>query len=433
MLRKISFIFSVLCLGVVNAQDLLTLEDALRIGLEKNYNVIISKNEKAIAKAQNNAGAAGMSPTVSLNGNLNLSSLNSHQEFSTGQVQDRAAAQSNNTGVSANLNWMIFDGLRMFAVKKRLNETEKLSDLQLKQQMENTMYDIILAYYDVVRIGRLIKASQQNLSIYEERLKIAKLKLDIGSDSKVDLLLTESDENKVKSDILRLEQQLLSSKVNLNNLLSRPVNVDFKTTDTIVMSYEPAYEELKKSLVKNNSSVLISTQNELITEQTIKEARASVLPQIQLNGAYNLTRNQSQAGIVLLSQQNGLSGGITAGWTIFNGMRNKKLIEERQIRLLNQKMFTEMYKLQIDALAYINYQNFLSNKKILQLETANLTASQELVNISLERYKIGKANLLETKETQKNLEDAQVRYINALYDSKRSETELLRANGALIK
>jgi outer membrane protein len=431
--KRFSLIISFLCFGLLHAQDILSLEDAIKVGLEKNYNVIISKNERSIAKAQNNFGAAGMSPTVSLNANLNMATLNSHQEFSTGQVQDRTGAQSNNTGASVNFNWLIFDGLRMFAVKKRLNATEKLSDLQLKQQMENTTYDIILAYYDIVRIGRLIKASQQNLDIYEERLKIAKLKLDIGSDSKVDLLLTRSDENKVKSDILKLEQQLLAAKVNLNNLLSRPVDVDFKTSDTITLNYEPAYEELKRGLVKNNSSILVSMQNELIAEQTIKEARSSFLPQIQLNGAYNFTRNQSQAGFVFLNQQTGASGGLSASWTIFNGMRNKKLVEERQIRLLNQKTFTEMYKLQIDALAYINYQNFLSNKKILQLETDNLKASEELVNISLERYKIGKANLLETKETQKNFEDAQVRYINALYDSKRSETELLRANGALVK
>jgi outer membrane protein TolC len=118
---------------------------------------------------------------------------------------------------------------------------------------------------------------------------------------------------------------------------------------------------------------------------------------------------------------------------LFNGGKNSKLIKERQIRLLDQKYVTEMSKQQIDAIAYINYQNYLTNKLILQLETDNLKGSQELLNISMERYKIGKANLLETKETQKNLEDAQARYINALYDSKKSETELLRANGALVK
>ena len=59
------------------AQELLTVEDAIKIGLEKNYSVIIVKNVQEIAKTQNNYGNAGMSPQVSLNGNLNLASVNS--------------------------------------------------------------------------------------------------------------------------------------------------------------------------------------------------------------------------------------------------------------------------------------------------------------------------------------------------------------------
>ncbi|MBK7669282.1 MAG: TolC family protein [Sphingobacteriaceae bacterium] len=433
MIKQFYIFISIFCSVLMNAQDVLTIEDAIKLGLQKNYSVIISKNEKDIAKAQNNIGAAGMSPTVSLNANFNAASLNSYQEFSNGTVQDRNGAQSNNTGASLNFGWVVFDGMRMFAVKKRLNQTEQLSALQLKMQMENTVYEIILGYYDIVRINGLIKASQQNLSIYEEREKLAKIKLDIGSDSKVDLLLTLSDQNKAKSDVLRLQQQLLAAKVNLNNLLSRPVDVDFKTNDSIVLNYEPAYDELKKSLVKNNASILASIQNEMIAEQSIKESKASILPQIQLNASYNFVQSQSQAGFVFLSRQNGLNAGVTAGWLLFNGGRNSKVTKERQIRLLNQKNFTELYKLQIDAVAYINYQNYLTNKQILKFETENLKSSQELLNISMERYKIGKANLLETKETQKNFEDAQVRYINAQYDSKKSETELLRANGALVK
>jgi outer membrane protein TolC len=75
----------------------------------------------------------------------------------------------------------------------------------------------------------------------------------------------------------------------------------------------------------------------------------------------------------------------------------------------------------------------LTNKKILDLEAKNLADSKEVLSVSLERYRIGKANLLETIETQKNLEDAQVRYFNALYNVKRAETELLRSNGTLVK
>lgn len=435
MLKKtIKFYFIFLAVGnTLFAQELLTVEEAIKQALQKNYSVMIVKNQQEIAKAQNNIGNAGMSPTVSLNGSLNLASLNSHQEFNTGVVQDKTGAQSNNLSASVNAGWVIFDGLKMFAIKKRLNLNEGLTGIQLKQQMEGTIYNIIVAYYTIVKTNELLKAAKQNLSIYEERKKIAKVKLEIGSDSKVDFLLSQSDENKAKSAIIQLELQRLTAKADLNALLARPVDTDFTTSDSIAVNYNPSLDELKKSSVNSNSSLLLSKQNELIFSQSVKEAQSANLPFVQLNGAYNFTRAQSQAGIVFLNRQAGLNAGITASWLLFNGNKNSRLVKERNILALNQKYITEQTQLQIDAVVYNNYKSYLLNKQIVDLELQNLKDSKEVQNVSLERYKIGKANLLETIETQKNLEDAQVRYINALYAIKIAETELLRVNGSLVK
>jgi outer membrane protein TolC len=429
---KLGLIFFGLTTGLF-AQSVLTVDEAIKIGLEKNYSVLIVKNEQEISNLQNNYGNAGMSPTVSINGSLNLANVNSHQEFNTGVIQDRNGAQSNNTGASANIGWMVFDGLKMFAIKKRLSQNEQLSALELKQQMENTVYEIITAYYSIVKTSELIKAATQNLSIYEERKKIAKLKFEIGSDSKMDVLLSQSDENRAKSTIMQLELQLLNAKTNLNNLLNRPVDNEFMTTDSIIVNYNPNIEELKKSASKTNSSVLISKQNELIVSQTIKEARAANLPFVQLNAAYNFTRAQSQAGIVFLNRQAGLNAGVTAGWLLFNGTKNSKLVKERNILYLNQKYVTEQIQQQIDGQVFISYKTYLLNKNIVDLEYQNLADSREVLNVSIERYKVGKTNLLETIETQKNLEDAQIRYIEALYAIKIAETDLLKANGSLVK
>jgi len=432
MLYKLLFIFFVFSPGLF-AQSFLTIEDAIKIGLEKNYSVLIVKNEQEITKAQNNFGNAGMSPTVSVNANLNLANVNSHQEFNTGVIQEKNGAQSNNIGASVNVGWMVFDGLKMFAIKKRLSQNEQLSAIELKQQMENTVYEIVSAYYIVVKANELIKAAKQNLSIYEERKKIAKLKQEIGSDSKVDVLLSQSNENKAKSAIIQLELQLLNAKTKLNNLLNKPVDTEFETADTIVVNYDPNLDELKKSVSKSNSSILMSKQSELITQQSIKEARAANLPYVQLNGAYNFTRAQSQAGIVFLNQQAGLNAGVTAGWLLFNGTKNSKLVKERNILFLNQKYATEQIQQQIDGQVFNSYKTYVLNKSIVDLERQNLQDSKEVLNVSIERYKVGKANLLETIETQKNLEDAQVRYIEALYAIKMAETDLLRANGSLVK
>jgi len=419
--------------SLVFSQSVLTVEDAIKIGLEKNYSVLIVKNEQEIAKLQNNFGNAGMSPTVSVNANLNLANINSYQEFSTGVIQERNGAQSNNTGASVNVGWVIFDGLKMFAVKKRLGLNEQLSAIELKQKMENTVYDIVSAYYTVVKTNELIKAAKQNLSIYEERKKIAKLRLEIGSDSKVDVLLSQSNENKAKSAIIQLELQLLNAKTKLNTLLNKPADTEFNTTDSIVVNFNPNIDDLKKDVSKSNSSILISKQNELITQQSIKEARSANLPFVQLNGAYNFTRAQSQTGFVFLNRQAGLNAGVTAGWLIFNGNKNSKLVKERNILYLNQKYVTEQMQMQIDGQVFNSYKTYLLNKTIVDLEKQNLSDSKEVLDVSIERYKVGKSNLLETIETQKNLEDAQVRYIEALYAIKMAETDLLRANGSLVK
>jgi len=415
------------------AQDFLSVEDAIKIGLAKNYSVMIVKNQQEIVKAQNNLGNAGMSPTVTALANLGLASLNSHQVFNTGVVQDRVGAQNNTTGASINAAWNVFDGLRMFAVKKRLDLNEQLSEFQLRQQMENTTYSIIVTYYNTVKVNELIKAAKQNLQIYEERLKISELKLQIGSDSKVEVLLSRSDVNKAKSAIIQLELDRLNAKVLLNTLLARSADVDYTVSDSIVVDYNPNLGDLKKSVTQTNSSILISKQNELILSHGVKEVRANNLPLIQLNGAYIYTRNRSQAGIVFLNRQNGLNGGLSAYWLLFNGNRNNRLVKERNILALNQRYVTEQTQLQIDGLVYVSYRSYLLNKQIVSMETQNLADSREVQTIFLERYKIGKANLLETIETQKNLEDAQVRYINALYAIKVAEAELLRVNGSLVK
>jgi outer membrane protein len=136
---------------------------------------------------------------------------------------------------------------------------------------------------------------------------------------------------------------------------------------------------------------------------------------------------------VAVNRQNGLNAGLTARWTIFNGGRTHRLVKERNFLALSQRYFREQAQLQVDGQVYVNYQAFLLNRQIVDMELRNMQDSRQVQAISLERYRIGKTGLLETIETQKNLEDAQVRYINALYEAKLAEASLLRVNGTLVK
>lgn len=426
-------IFLVGLVSAASAQTYMGLEEAIKIGLEKNFAVVIAKNQNQISQLQNNLGNAGMSPQLSVNGGAVFSNINSFQEFVNGTTQERNNAQSSGYSAALHLDMKVYDGSKMFAIKSRLNQTENLTALQLRQQMENLIYEVMLAYYNIVRIDVMIRTEKQNLLIYQERKKIAKLKMEVGSDSKVDFLLSQSDENRAKSTIVQMELQMLDAKTKLNNLIGLSPETDYTTEDTIKVNYSPTIEDLKKNLTTRNAMILIAKQQTQISEQYIKEARSSQLPYLNLGLDYRYLNNKSQAGFLAANNQNGLFAELTAGWLLFNGNKNRNLVREMNLQNLNQQIILKQTELEVDALVQLNYRRFLLSKQIAELELSNLMDSRELQVISMERYRVGKTNLLEIIEAQKNLEDAQYRYINALYSVKIAEAELLRANGELVK
>ncbi|MBS1652205.1 MAG: TolC family protein [Bacteroidetes bacterium] len=431
-MKRINLILFSFLIYFASSQNTLSIEDAIKNALKNNYGLIISKNLIAIAKSQNNIGTAGMSPTVTLNGNLGLTTSNSRQEYLTGQIQERTGANSYSGNATLNAAWQLFDGFRMFAVKKRLGYNEHLTDIQLKQLMEVTTYSVILNYFDIVRLSNQIKAAEKNIEVYSELKNIATLKSNYGSGSNVDLLMALTEENKIKSDLIKLKQQLQTTKYNLNILMVAPSENDILPSDSIIINYQPKLDELKKTLAVSNSSVNISKQTELINQQSVKEAQSIYLPQVQFNLGLNEQFNRSQVGFMLFSKQLNLSPSLSAGWTLYSGGYNKKITEQRKLTLLNQQLTTKQFIFQVEGMAYLHYTLLQQNFEILKLEGENLKNATELLQLSVERYKNGKAALLETLQSQKYLEDIKVRYINVLYELKREETELLKANGKLI-
>jgi len=415
------------------AQDLISLEDAIKMAIEKNYDILISKTGQEIAKTQNNRGNAGMSPQVNLNAALTGANLDSYQEFGNGTVQDRKGAQSLNANAAMQVSWTIFDGMKMFAVKTRLNTNEKIAELQYKQQLEQTIQAVILAYYDIVRIQQLTEATLQNLDLLKERKKLINLRYQIGSDSKVDFLLVQTDENKAQSELLRLKQQLLTAKTNLNSLLNKSSENDFSVLNVIPLMEKDEIEKWRNSMLSKNTSLLLAKQNEISAETFVKEARSEFLPQINLAASYNFLRNQTEAGFVLLNRQTGINGGLTAGWTIFNGNKTSKLVQERKLNALRMRYFTEKSTQLMQATAFVQFKQYGLSEALLKLEEANLKSAEELLMISDERYKTGKTGVLETKETQKILEEAKVRLINARFELKKAEIELMLVAGELVK
>lgn len=427
------FAFAFLASDPIFAQEQFTIEEAIQLGIKNNYNILVANNNATIAANDNSLGNAGMLPVVDINASTNFANNATKQEFNTGAAVDKAGVKSNSINSGVYLTWTLFNGLKMFATHQQLSMLESMGKLSTKIQIENTVESIVVAYYNAVKQKQLIKGLNENIKISEERLTIAQKKFEIGSGSKLDVLQAKTDKNAQTSMLYRQKTVLDELKANLNQLMARPAETEFEVGDSIPVSFQLKYDELKGNYQKTNLNLIFAQENISYYKQQLKATKADLFPVVNLNANYLFSRAENQAGLILLNRNLGFNYGLTASWRIFNGFTLNNRIKNAQLQVENASLNYTNSQTQIEQQLLIAFKRFQDDQKILELEEDNLKLVRESVNIALERFRIGSSNTLELQTIQQTFEDALIRLEEARYNAKVSETTLMKLNGNLVK
>jgi outer membrane protein len=434
MNKHFAFACSLLLLTpLLHAQDVLSLQQALEIALKNNLSISIATNQSQIAANDYSWGNAGAMPQLSLGASGSLGNVNTHQLYASGLEVNKQGVQTTAISAGPQVNWVLFDGLRMFATHDRLRELRDMGYINAKMMIENTVAKIIDSYYDVVRQQQLMKALQEMIDIYQERLNIAETKSRIGSGSEADILQAKVDLNEQKSALLKQKVLIANAKANLNLLLSREAYTELNIKDTLVISYRPRFEELKSTVVKQNRSLNFAEKNVKVAQYALREVGAQQYPMLAVNANYNYSRSTNSAGFVLLNQNAGFNAGFTASWMLFNGLNARRQVKDAQINALIYELQFKEVRNEVESSVLIAFNNFQNAMELLKLEEDNIIQAQSNVNINLERFRLGYVTSLQLKDAQKSFVDAESRLVSARYDAKVAETELMRLNGALVK
>lgn len=436
---KKNFVF-VLCLIIgnfVRAQQSLTLEQAIATSLANNYDILLSRNDSLLAALDYSYANYAFYPRLNANAGYNLTNNDSKQVLADGQKRERGGIRSNNLSASINLNWTLFDGLKMFSTKKRLGQLVELGELQVKNQVITTVSDVIRTYYDLARQQQQLKAIEETMQLSEERLKLAQYKFDIGTGAKPDVLQAQIDLNAQKSGYLTQQTNILKTKELLNQLLSIPVDSDFTVLDTIPITTGLILDSIQSGLTSVNPQLLLIQKGVDIANLSLQERRAERFPTVSFNSAYNFSRTDNKSVInpfqPLFNQNKGLNYGFTASIPIFNGYNSRRLIKAAQLDIEYQQLQYKRSLASITTSITNAYKDYDLSKRTLALEEENIILVRENLFIARERYRLGISTFLEMREAQRSLEEANNRLIQARYNTKIAEVELLRLRGDLVR
>ena len=420
-------------LNAVSAQQVLTLSDALKIALENNYAIQVAKNDAELTKNNNRIGAAGMLPIVTGTVNQDNQVIDTRQKFLSGAENNRDGAKSDNLNANIELGWTIFDGLKMFATKNKLEELQKIGELKMQQNIEQTFVRVTKAYYDVLLSKQQLKSTEDAVANSEQRLKLTTEKYNAGKSAKTEMLKAQVDLNTDKAALMRQTNNYQNAQTNLNQLLGRDLNIKFAVEEKIAEPKKYTLDELMNKVSGQNTSLTIAKKNQQISMLNVSEIKAERLPILQLKGGYNYVRQQSEAGFLQSSQNNGFHYGAGLSINIFNGFDVNKRMQNARLSLKSNELIYKDSLTRLQNQLQQSFNNYVLSTQLITFEKENVKVAQENFDIANEQFKVGVITSIELRDAQLNLLNNQIRLLNAQYDAQINETELLRLTGELVK
>ena len=444
-MRKIVTV--VMFLGVLitsEAQErLLSKSEAISLTLEKNFGILVARNDVAIADNNQDVLNSGFLPSLTGVAGANYNRDDSNIEF-PGQVDEdgnprpdlelrQAESQRYNAGL--NLNYTLFDGMGRYYNYKSLQEQYQLTELQARQTIELTILELMTIYFEVARLTENEKVQQQALEISKDRIKRAEYAFEYGQNTQLDVLNAEVDFTNDSITLLNTQQLLKNTKRDLNVVLNEDIYNTYEVDTLISFIPKPQILEMVEEGDENNVSILQTESSLAINEYDIKVSKSGYLPVVGLVGSYGWNLNQTANSAFFPGVNNttmNLALGASLSWNLFDGGSTITRVRNAKIAYENQELIKNQIALEVNRdiqNALETYQNRLT---IYEIQEQAVITNRNNFERSQEQYQLGRITSIVFRQAQINLLNAQTIKNLAKYDAKLAELQLLQLTGQLL-
>lgn len=438
-MKNIKYLTFILMLWLnlpLQAQDTLSLEQAVEIALENNYSIKIAKNNTQILENSVTQGNAGKLPTITTSANANYANNNIKLKIAGNPdvidiAQNGAATWT--TGAAININYTLYDGFTSNRTYERLKLNAEASKVQVRQLIENTVINVASQYYNLVTLTETYLIQLENVAISQERLQRAKAKSEFGVNNQLAVLNAEVDLNTDSVNLVTTQLNIENAKRSFNQVLARSPNTAFEVSTAL--SYERNWNlsTLKATAKSQNVAIQNAKYNQNLAELDLKIAQAARSPRVGLSAGYSYSRQDNEVGLLLVNQNLGLSAGVNVSFDIFNGGRKNLQIQNSKILIDSRKQELADIDLQLEQQVENAYATFQNRLFVLQMEERNLSTARANFERTQVQFNYGQVSNTQFREAQLNLAQSQNRLSNAKYAAKLAELDLQYLSGQIVE
>ena len=414
------------------AQERLTLQDAIARSLKHNFDITVAGLTVEQAARNNTYGNAGFAPYIYAGVNFTASSTNVHSQLSNGSEQNNPSAVNTNINPGLFVNWTIFDGGKMFLVKKYLNETQALTEVQLRAQVQGIVSRTIQMYASVVLQQQQLVAVDTAMYLAKIRMQITQLKYETGAGAKVDYLQAMVDFNSSRADSLNYVASFAQASDSLSVLMGENDDKWYKVDDSIALNTK--LQPVDKDRLREANLTLNSfRRNADLSHLNVDIANTYFLPTVALSGGYAYSRSTNATGFSLFSSNYGPNGTLGVTVPVFQGGNLRRQSKVASLQAMKDDLLYEKQNTVIGKQFRTAWRTYQLSIASYNLAVDNLKLAKENLDVQLTRFRVGVGTTLESKEAENSYVLALVRLYTAEYNVKVNETIVLELENELVK
>lgn len=442
-----SLLFFFLCLfgnlTLLSAQQSLSLEEAIKTGLVNSYTIKIEENDLVVAQNRNNWAIAGKYPAV----NVNLSNDNGFRSLNNPiSFLPEITSLSGGITPSISTNLVLFDGYRVRLTKTQLETNERIEEGNVAIAVENSIQSIINTYYQALLQQEQLEVLEEVLDLSRDRIRYQEVRQEFGQGGSFDLLQS-------KDAYLSDSTNYLIQKTNLENALRNlnlAMGVDdldqrYRLTDQLAVSAE-AYEieAIRERMVVNNRSLKNAFVGRELANINTRLQETSNYPRITMggNGSYNWnissgegTTNSGEVRTIdaVTAKTLNLGLNITASYTLADWGVRKTNIQNAQLQEISSQYTIDNLKRNLNLQVTNLFATYQNQRDLVALTESLVQNARQNMTIAEERFKGGLINSFDYRAVQLAFINAEQSRLNAIFNLKSTETELIRLMGGLAR
>jgi outer membrane protein TolC len=408
------------------AVNTLSLKDSISFAMEKSPAIIAAKENAKAADARVGQAFGAVLPNLSLNGNYgNAASQPTTFVIPAGAFGSTESSIDVGTsetyvqsGYDLTLSQPLYTGGRLSGALDIAKYYLNISTENLRKAEIDLKYNVINAYYGVLRAKKLHDLAQESLDMANSHRDQVKAMYSAGTATKADILRTEVQVADTELSLKKTANALALAKDAFNNALGWDLEapVELSVKDFVLESVQPTpYKACVAIAFDSKPDWNVFQLNKKISDRTVGIMNANYFPSLSLVGTYG-NRKTTYAEFPGSTDVNSWTISANGSWTLFDGFSTGAKVKEAESNLNAIKANEESTRNGVILEVKDACLNLGSSLDEISSAKKAVDLADENYKISKEKYRSGIGSNLEMIDAQTALVQARTDLYQAQFD-----------------